>query len=56
MQRQYQVLHNQLVASAKVVNYLHDNYPDKKIGCMQAGVFTHALTCDPEDEQSLNSL
>ena len=50
VQRQYQALHNQLVASAKVVKYLHDNYPDKKIGCMQAGIFTHALTCDPEDE------
>ena len=50
VQRQYQVLHNQLVASAKVVKYLHDNYPNKKIGCMQAGIFTHALTCDPEDE------
>ena len=49
VQRQYQVLHNQLVASAKVVKYLHDNYPNKKIGCMQAGIFTHALTCDPED-------
>ena len=50
VQRQYQVLHNQLVASAKVVKYLHDNYPNKKIGCMQAGIFTHALTCDPEYE------
>ncbi len=50
VQRQYQVLHNQLVASAKVVKYLHDNYPNKKIGCMQAGIFTHALTCDPNDE------
>ena len=38
VQRQYQVLHNQLVASAKVVKYLHDNYPNKKIGCMQAGI------------------
>ena len=50
VQKQYQVLHNQLVASAYVVKYLHDNYPNKKIGCMQAGLFCHAMTCDPEDE------
>lgn len=40
VQRQYQVLHNQLVASAKVVKYLHDNYPKKKLDvCKQ--VFLH---------------
>lgn len=48
--RVYQGLHNQLVASARVVKYLHDTYPDKKIGCMNAGMFSHAYTCDPQDE------
>mgnify|MGYP000178728430 CR=1 FL=1 len=41
VQRQYQALHNQLVASAKVVKYLHDNYPDKK-NRMYAGRYFHS--------------
>ena len=50
VQNAYTVLHNQLVASARTVKYLHDNYPEKKIGCMVAGLFSHAYTCDPKDE------
>ena len=46
----YTGLHNQLVASAKVVKYAHDNYPNLKVGCMLAGMFSHAYTCDPKDE------
>ena len=53
VQNAYTRLHNQLVASGKVVKYLHDHYPQKKIGCMVAGLFTHPYTCDPKD-QSLN--
>lgn len=53
VQKAYNRLHNQLVASAKVVRYLHENYPEKKIGCMVAGLFTHPYTCDPKD-QALN--
>ncbi len=49
-QANYEKLHNQLVASARVVKYVHDNYPQKKIGCMVAGMFSHAYTCDPLDE------
>lgn len=50
IQRSYTSLHNQLVASARTVKYVHDNYPDKKVGCMTAGIFSHAYTCDPKDE------
>lgn len=50
VQDAYVHLHNQLVASAKVVKYLHDHYKNKKIGCMVAGVFTHPYTCDPKDQ------
>ena len=50
VQQAYTVLHNQLVASARTVKYLHDSYPEKKIGCMVAGIFSHAYTCDPKDE------
>ena len=43
-------LHHQLVASARVVKYCHDHYPSKKIGCMEAGLFSYPLTCDPTDQ------
>ena len=46
----YKGLHNQLVASARVIKYAHANYPKLKIGCMLAGMFSHAYTCDPKDE------
>ncbi|MGN1343787.1 MAG: glycoside hydrolase family 1 protein, partial [Traorella sp.] len=49
-QKAYTILHNQLVASAKTVKYLHDNYPEKKIGCMVAGIFNYPYTCDPNDQ------
>lgn len=45
----YTSLHNRFVASAKVVKYAHENYPNFKIGCMIAGLFTYPLTCDPKD-------
>ncbi|NVN78019.1 family 1 glycosylhydrolase [Enterococcus avium] len=45
----YIKLHNQLVASAKVVKYAHDHYPQFKMGCMIAGLVTYPLTCDPKD-------
>ena len=34
LQQRYQALHHQFVASAKVVAYGHEHYPDLKIGCM----------------------
>lgn len=56
----YIKLHNQFVASAKVVKYAHDNYPDFKMGCMIAGLVSYPLTCDPKDvllnQQKLQNL
>ncbi len=33
-QERYQALHHQFVASAKVIKYAHDNYPQFKLGNM----------------------
>ncbi|MCF0111792.1 MAG: family 1 glycosylhydrolase, partial [Erysipelotrichaceae bacterium] len=48
----YTQLHHQLVASARVVRYAHENYPELKVGCMVAGLFTYPYTCDPVDQQA----
>ena len=48
-QLRFQGLHHQFVASAKVVKYAHDNYPQFKIGNMLAIGTTFPLTCQPED-------
>lgn len=50
IQKAFNQLHNQLVASAKVVKYIHDNYPTKKVGCMVAGLCYYPYTCDPNDQ------
>lgn len=42
-------LHNQFVASAKVVKYAHEKYPQFKMGCMIAGLISYPLTPDPKD-------
>lgn len=46
----YNALHHQLVASAKLVKYVHENYPDVKMGNMSIFSLTYAATCDPADE------
>ena len=45
----YIQLHNKFVASAKVVKYAHETYPDFVMGCMIAGLVNYPLTCDPKD-------
>ena len=45
----YQVMHNQLVAAAKVTKILHDAYPNCKMGCMGAKHTNYPYTCDPND-------
>lgn len=42
-------VHNQLMASAKVVQLAHQIDPDNKVGCMCAGFFAYPYTCDPND-------
>ena len=49
LQRGYEEVHNQLVASAKVVQLAHQINPDNKVGCMCAGFFAYPYTCDPND-------
>ncbi len=48
----YYALHNEFVASAKVVKIAHEEYPDFKMGCMIAGMLFYPLTPDPEDEMA----
>ncbi|MCD7840059.1 MAG: family 1 glycosylhydrolase [Erysipelotrichaceae bacterium] len=48
-QIQYQSLHHMFVASAKVVKYAHDHYPNYRMGCMIGGVCQYPYTCDPND-------
>lgn len=49
LQRGYEEIHNQLVASAKVVQLAHQIDPANKVGCMCAGFFAYPYTCDPND-------
>lgn len=42
-------LHNKFVASAKVVKYAHETYPNFVMGCMIAGLVNYPYTCDPKD-------
>lgn len=49
LQKRYQALHHQLVASAKVVKTAHEKYPHFKVGCMVAGGSTYPYTCNPDD-------
>lgn len=42
-------LHHQMVASAKVVKYAHEHYPQFKLSFTNAGQISYPLTCDPKD-------
>lgn len=48
-QRRLEGLHNQFVASAKVVRLAHEIDPDNRVGCMIAGNATYPYTCNPDD-------
>ncbi len=48
-QQRFQALHNQLVASARVVRYAHTHYPDFLMGNMIAFMATYPYTCNPDD-------
>lgn len=49
MQRRYQALHYQFVASAKAVKLGHEIDPSYQIGCMLAGGVQYPYTCNPKD-------
>lgn len=46
----FQALHHQFVASAKVVKYAHERYPQFKMGCMIALMPSYAYSCNPKDQ------
>lgn len=46
----YNALHHQFVASAGLVKYAHENYPEIKMGNMDCFILTYPATCDPKDE------
>ncbi len=48
-QERYQALHHQFVASALVVKYAHEHYPQFKMGNMICFILSYPLTCDPAD-------
>lgn len=49
MRSNFQVLHNQFVASARAVRYAHEVRSDAMVGCMLAGRCSYPFTCDPAD-------
>ncbi len=49
LQRRFQALHHQFVASARAVRLAHEIDPENKVGCMIAGFVYYPLTCQPED-------
>lgn len=48
-QERFQALHHQFVASAKVIKYAHENYPQFLMGNMICFVTLYAYTCNPDD-------
>ena len=48
-QTRFQAMHHQFVASAKVVLYAHEHYPDFKMGNMVCCIVSYPYTCKPED-------
>ena len=48
-QLRYQALHHQFVASAKVVRYAHEHYPEYRLGNMICFTTSYGLTCNPDD-------
>ncbi|MCF0105423.1 MAG: glycoside hydrolase family 1 protein [Holdemanella sp.] len=47
--KRFQALHNELVASAKVVQIAHEIDPEMQVGCMMCGFAYYPLTSKPED-------
>lgn len=45
----FQALHHQLVASARVIKYAHENYPEYKLGNMICFLTNYPATCNPDD-------
>lgn len=50
--RRFQALHHELLASAIAVKLAHEIDPDMQVGCMQTGFTFYPLTSAPEDAQA----
>ena len=48
-QLRFNALHYQFLASAKIVSYVHENYPGVMMGNMDGFMASYANTCDPAD-------
>lgn len=48
-QSRYQALHHQFLASARVVKYAHEHYPQFKMGDMNVFAVSYPRTCNPDD-------
>ena len=48
-QVRFEALHHQFIASAKVVAYAHEHYPQFKMGNMNVCLTSYPMTCDPLD-------
>ena len=46
----YNALHNQFIASAKLIKYAHETYPDLMMGNMDCFILSYPETCDPADQ------
>ncbi len=49
-QTRYQSLHHQFLASAKLIKYAHETYPELKMGNMDCFILSYPDTCDPADQ------
>lgn len=45
----FQMAHNKFIASAEFTAYVHNKYPELKIGMMLASMTTYPYSCDPQD-------
>lgn len=48
-QARFQALHHQFVASALVVKYAHEHFPEYEMGNMICYLLSYPLTCNPDD-------
>ena len=48
-QTRYQALHHVFIASARVVQWCHANYPQKKIGMMFSMPISYPEDCNPKN-------
>ena len=45
----YQSMHHQFVAAAKITKYIHENYPDLKVGSMITSTMVYPYNSDPRN-------